>query len=165
MGQKELKPRVKSESQALSSLMALCAKAERSSGDARRLMRGWGVDSSSAERVLKRLVEERFIDDSRYATLYSREKINLNGWGLSKISSGLYNKGVSREIIEQTLQDIDMDTLYEKLLTKLQRRLTHVKYSNIYELKGKLLRYAASQGYNYSMATQAIDEITKSIKE
>ncbi len=160
MGQKELKPKVKSEAQALSSLMALCARAERSSGDARRLMSRWGVDSASAERVLKRLIEERFIDDSRYARLYLNEKINLNGWGANKISAGLYSKGVSREIIEHTLLDIDSEALYEKLLERLRRRVNHVKYNNIYELKGKLLRHAASQGYSYSMASQAIDEIT-----
>ena len=54
--------------------MRLCARAEKSEGDARRLMRGWGVAEKDAEQVLGRLVRDRFIDDSRYAEAFVREK-------------------------------------------------------------------------------------------
>ena len=60
-------PRTKTPEQALAALMRLCARAEKSEGDARRLMRGWGVAEKDAEQVLGRLVRDRFIDDSRYA--------------------------------------------------------------------------------------------------
>ena len=59
-------PRTKTPEQALAALMRLCARAEKSEGDARRLMRGWGVAEKDAEQVLGRLVRDRFIDDSDY---------------------------------------------------------------------------------------------------
>ena len=62
--------RTKTPEQALVSLMNLCAKSEKCTGDARRLMRGWGVAAADAEKVLQRLVNERFIDDSRYAEAF-----------------------------------------------------------------------------------------------
>ena len=77
--------RTKTAEQALVSLMNLCAKSEKCSADARRLMRGWGVSVADAERVLQRLVAERFIDDSRYAEAFVREKINLSGWGATTL--------------------------------------------------------------------------------
>ena len=66
-------PTKKSKEQALESLMRLCARAERSSGDAMRLMARWGVASSDRHEVLQRLLSERFIDDRRYAEAYIRE--------------------------------------------------------------------------------------------
>ena len=57
----------KSAQQALSSLMRLCARAERSSGDAKRLMATWGVAEGERAAVLQRLIKERFIDDERNA--------------------------------------------------------------------------------------------------
>ena len=42
-------PRTKTPEQALAALMRLCARAEKSEGDARRLMRGWGVAEKDAE--------------------------------------------------------------------------------------------------------------------
>lgn len=87
-----IKPRVaKSAAQALQSLMRECAKAEKSSGDARRLMARWEVAEDEREGVLSQLIEMRFIDDSRFAEAYTREKINLSGWGVRKISMELIN--------------------------------------------------------------------------
>ena len=64
--------RTKTPEQALSALMRQCARAERCSGDALRLMRRWGVTDDEARKVLARLVAERFIDDQRYADAYVR---------------------------------------------------------------------------------------------
>ncbi len=69
--------KTKSAEQALSSLMRLCARAEKSSGDVMRLMARWGVDSSQRDNILQRLLAEKFIDDRRFAAAYVREKINL----------------------------------------------------------------------------------------
>ena len=74
-------PRTKTPEQALAALMRLCARAERSEEDARRLMTRWGVAPADRERVLERLRRDRFIDDARYAEAFVRDKINLSGWG------------------------------------------------------------------------------------
>ena len=75
--------RTKTAEQALISLMRLCSRAERSSGDAKRLMATWEVPLQDRAGVLQRLKAERFIDDERYAMAFVREKVNLNGWVLS----------------------------------------------------------------------------------
>ena len=46
------KKKVKTPEQALAALMRLCARAEKSQEDARRLMRGWGLAERDAEGVL-----------------------------------------------------------------------------------------------------------------
>lgn len=90
------KKRDKTPDEALAALMRLCARAEKSEGDARRLMRGWGVAEKDAEQVLGRLVRDRFIDDSRYAEAFVREKLRLSGWGEYKIRTALQRKGFRR---------------------------------------------------------------------
>ena len=47
--------RAKTPEQALAALMRLCARAEKSQDDARRLMRGWGLAEREGEQVLARL--------------------------------------------------------------------------------------------------------------
>ncbi len=46
--------RDKTPQQALQSLMRMCARSERSSGDALRLMRRWGLGEEDARKVLAR---------------------------------------------------------------------------------------------------------------
>ena len=154
---RERKP--KTAQQALQSLMRLCARSEKSSGDALRLMQQWQVPQSERQGVLDKLLKDRFIDDGRYAEAYVREKSRLSGWGARKIAMQLRQKGVNQSVITEALKQLDSDAELPRLVEKLRRKARTTKYSSDYELRGKLLRYALSLGYDYDMATSAIDGI------
>lgn len=72
--------RDKTPEQAYAALIRLCARSEKSSGDALRLMQRWGVEPSARQGVLQKLLADRFIDDNRYAEAFVRDKIRLSGW-------------------------------------------------------------------------------------
>lgn len=151
---KERKP--KTAAQALESLMRLAARSEKSSGDVLRLLQQWGVPESERGGVLDKLIKNRFIDDRRYAGAYVREKSRLSGWGWRKISMQLRAKGVSQDIIKEALLEIDADDMQRTLQEKLRRKLNSVKASSDYELRGKLFRYALSQGFDYAEISEAV---------
>lgn len=153
--------RTKTPEQALAALMRLCARAEKSEGDARRLMRGWGVTEHDAEAVLARLVRERFIDDSRYAEAFVREKLRLSGWGEYKIRTALQRKGIRREVIDTALSVVDRTAMVERLAEQLARKARTVKYDTSYELKTKLIRYGLSLGYDYEAVLDAAAQLVK----
>ena len=123
-------PRTKTPEQALAALMRLCARAERSEEDARRLMTRWGVAPADREQVLERLRRDRFIDDARYAEAFVHEKINLSGWGARKIADAL-----------------------------LRRKVRTTRAATPYELKNKLIRYGLAQGYDYEAVRDAADAL------
>lgn len=153
---RERKP--KSAQQALQSLMRLCARSEKSSGDALRLMQQWQVPQAERQGVLERLVKERFIDDGRYAEAYVREKSRLSGWGARKIAMQLRQKGVSQAIIDEALGQLDSDVELPRLVEKLRRKIRTTKYTSDYELRGKLMRYALSLGFDYDIAQCAVED-------
>lgn len=159
------KPRTKSPEQALSTLMRMAARAERSSGDALRLMQRWGVEPAQRQAVLDKLVAMRFIDDSRYAEAFVRDKLRLSGWGAYKIRAALRAKGISAEIIDEALSQADGGQMRQRLSAMLQRKRRSVKYSTPYELKTKLIRYGSSLGYDFESVAEAVDELLKNEKE
>ena len=148
--------RTKTPEQALAALMRLCARAEKSTGDARRLMRGWGVAEAEAERVLAQLLRERFIDDTRYAEAFVREKLRLSGWGEYKLRSALQRKGIDRATIDAALGQIDRSGLAERLADKLVRKARTTRAATPYELKPKLIRYGLSLGYDYETVLDTV---------
>ncbi len=157
------KPRVKREksaTQALSSLMRLCARAERSTGDTKRLMATWGVPESERAGVLQRLIDDRFIDDRRYAEAFVREKSNLSGWGEYKIRAALMRKGVAAEIIAEALRQIDNAQNIERLHDKLSKRMRTVKYSSSYDLRNKLIRSGLSLGFSMDDVLHCVEQLT-----
>ena len=154
--------KTKTAQQALQSLMRLCARSEKSTGDALRLMRTWGVPEAEQRGVLNKLIADRYIDNRRYAEAYTREKSQLAGWGERKIAMQLRLKGVERETISAVLAELmEDDSRVERLHEKLTKKLRTVKATNDYELRGKLLRYALGLGYDYDMAAEVVDEVVK----
>lgn len=160
---KERKP--KSADEALQGLMRLCSRAEKSSGDALRLMRTWGVAESERGGVLSKLIEMRFIDDERYAEAYCREKVSVSGWGVRKIAQQLRLKGVADDIIARVTAEIDVESIIQNIESKLRRKLPSVKAKSEYELRGKLLRYGLGLGYDYDVVTQVIDKVCAEAQE
>ena len=154
--------KTKTAQQALQSLMRLCARSEKSSGDALRLMRTWGVPEGELRGVLDRLIADRYIDNRRYAEAYTREKSRLSGWGERKIAMQLRLKGVEKEVISAVLSElVDDEGKGERLRAKLERKMRTTKAANDYELRGKLLRYALGLGYDYDTAIAAVEEVAK----
>ena len=153
--------RTKTPEQALSALMRLCARAETSEGDARRLMRGWGLPEADAEKVLARLIQERFIDNTRYTDAFVREKLRLSGWGEYKLRAALQRKGVAREIVDEALSRIDRTGMTDRLAEQLARKARNTRAQTPYELKTKLIRYGLSLGYDYEAVLDAVSQFVK----
>jgi regulatory protein len=158
---KSVKPkRTKSPEQALSALMRLAARSEKSSGDALRLMQSWSVEPSARQGILQKLIDNKFIDDHRYAEAFVRDKINLSGWGAYKIKSALRAKGVSREVIESVVEPMLGETnMSERLEEMMQRKLRTLKYNSPYEAKTKLIRFAASRVYDIEQAIECASKV------
>lgn len=153
--------KTKSPEQALASLMRLCSRAEKSSGDARRLMARWGVSASERDGVLAKLIEMRFIDDSRFAAAYVRDRSRFGGWGTYKIRAGLKAKGVAEEVINEALAQLTDKNSEEQLLRQVERKAPKVKAANDYELKTKLIRFALSRGFEYDTVLAVVDQFMK----
>ena len=160
MEQKIKQPKTKTAEQALQSLVRMCARSERSSGDALRLMKRWGVADDAARKVLTKLQAERFIDDARYAEAFVRDKLNLSGWGAYKIKTTLRTKGVSKEIIDEVVAPmIEATDMKERLEDIMKRKLRTLKYSSAYDARTKLIRFAASRGYELDEAIECASKI------
>lgn len=98
----------------------------------------------------------------RYAEMFARSK-HSQKWGIVKIRNHLQMHGISSEIIEQALENIDTSQEIAILEEILRKKLPYLKAKTPLELKQKLLRYAIGKGYNYSTAAQAIKNIRQNL--
>lgn len=156
----------KTPQQALQSLMRMCARSERSSGDALRLMKRWGVTDEEARKVLARLQADRFIDDARFAEAFVRDKLNLSGWGAYKIKMSLRAKGVSGDIIEEVVAPMfEATDMEERLEDIMQRKMRTLKFSSPYDAKTKLIRFAVSRGYDMELVLRCASKIVKGVED
>lgn len=135
------------EKEALNKAAAYCSSAEHCTAEVMEKLRQWGMDGETSQKIVERLVKDRFISDERYAEAYARDKFRFSGWGKMKISMMLRSKGVEPEIISEALETIEMNEYYETLNSILKSKERSISYKNEYERRGKLVRYAAGRGF------------------
>lgn len=114
-------------------------------------------DKGAAEKILATLVEERYVDDRRYAEAYARDKSSIAGWGAVKIRYMLSAKGVDRNIITQALEEIDVKKADDRLKKLLENKYRTLKDDP--QWKMKILRFALGRGYSYD----DVNEVLKSL--
>lgn len=139
-------------------MRGLCSRREYCRQDImKKVLAALGGDADEAGRIMDRLVEEKYIDDLRYASAFARDKSSIAGWGATKIRYMLAAKGIDRETIAAALQEVDegkaSDRL-EKLLSAKVRSLKDEPQSRM-----KLLRFALGRGYQYDEAAEVIDRL------
>ena len=135
------------------------SRCEHCESEVREKLLGWGGSEEEADEIITYLIEERYIDNQRYANSYTRDKFRFNHWGKYKISMMLRSKDICNEIIEEALEQIDDEEYLEKLQQILRDKLRSLKYSSEYEKKGKLFKFAQSRGFESSAISKVIDSI------
>jgi regulatory protein len=139
--------------------MAICAGGEHSGGDIRRKLSSWGISGKDADEILQILVKENFINDKRYASAYISDKLRYNKWGKIKISSQLKLKGISDEIIKSSMNEIDEQRYQEMIKEVISSYRRRAKAKNQYDLKGKLMRFGLSRGYENHLLYDIINDL------
>jgi len=143
---------------ALSRAMSLCASNEHCSADIRARLESWGLKGEDAGRVIDLLVKENFINDKRYADAFVSDKFRHNKWGRVKIAALLRAKRLPPELIASALETLEEDQYRQTLREILasHRRVTRAK--SPFEMKGKLLRFGLSRGFESHILYDILNE-------
>jgi regulatory protein len=144
-------PRAYDLAQMLQKSEAFCAYQERSSHEVLEKLKRLGAQEGEIIQVINSLIENKFLDDERFAKAYVVGKLRIKHWGVNKIKQGLQLKRIDREIIDQAIQNMYHEENYFGILQDVAMR----KWQELYKEKDpwmrkqKLFRFLASRGFNY----------------
>ena len=145
------------EQEAYLQLAALCAQAEHCQQEMRDKMRRWGLDETVQNRIIDRLIKERYVDDERYARAFVKDKIRYNKWGRRKVQQALWMKRIDADIQQRVLDEIDEKEYLDILRPLLKQKRKSIKAESDYELNQKLLRFALGRGFGFDIIRQCLD--------
>lgn len=143
---------------ALNKGMAQCSRQELCCEDIRNKLLSWGIENNDAGKIIEILQKENFINESRYAAAFVRDKFKYNKWGKIKISAHLKNKKIASDIVGAAIDSIDHDQYVNLLRGLIENHKKTVRAKNQYDLKAKLLRYGLSKGFESSLLYDILNE-------
>lgn len=118
-----------------------------------------GYDEIAISESIKFLKEYNFLNDNSYTKMFIKDKLNTRG--SNKIKYELIKKGVSKEIIEKELLNVDREDEKTVALNLAKKKIVTIKKneSDNYKASGKLYRFLISKGYNYDVVKDVVKEV------
>lgn len=126
--------------------MRMLAQRERSEGEIRQKLHARQL-SEFADAVIQNLQAKDYLNDERFARLFTRDKINLKRWGPQRIRKELYLKGVEKAIIERVLETAFNQTDIQETITALVEKKLRGKSTITDKERQRIWNYLLRQGY------------------
>lgn len=145
--------------EALHRAAALCSSAEHCTADIREKLARWGVTEADSRTIIDRLVQERFIDEQRYAVAFVKDKFRFSGWGRIKMRYALQQKRIDGSDIDHALATLDEELYNDRLLELLQAKSRSIRDDDPEARRAKLFRFAASRGFESALIFNALKQV------
>ena len=136
-----------------------CAYQERCLEEVKTKLKAWKVQSRSMDKILGDLLKDDFINEERFARIYSSGKFRNNHWGKNKIIYELKKRKIPDLFIEIGLQEIDEEDYNKTLKYLIKRKNKEIRDENLYSRKRKLINYAKTKGYRFAHVENIIDDM------
>jgi regulatory protein len=110
--------------------------------------------------VLEELQKNRLVDDAEFARLFARSRLNNKPMGKRLLRRELWQKGISEEIVDQTLSEV----FEERSPAELARELAEKRQSRYAHLEGTLRKKRLGdlllrRGFDWSLVKEVVEEI------
>ena len=130
-------------------------------------LRKKGFDAEIIQKVVLELKDKKYLNDYTFAENFVRNRVERRKEGIVKITSELYKKGITREIIEEVTRSINenpknYENAYElgkSKFEKIQKRGD----SDQNKVKSKLFNFLRGRGFTSDVIFQVINDLMDEI--
>jgi regulatory protein len=140
-----------------------CAYQERTHEEVRQRLAKFFVLPDDAEIIISQLIEDKYLNEHRYAQTYAGGKFRVKKWGKNRILYELKRKNLSEYSIRSAMKEIK-ETDYRETLQKLaEKKLESLesKESTSLILKKKLATYLIQKGYEPELVWEMVEQVLK----
>ena len=115
-----------------------------------------GFDDKTIKKTITKLGEYGYVDDEKFAKNYFESLSSSQGKNV--IVSKLRAKGISKEIVDELIENVDEEKQLEQAILLAKRFLKNREKSP--KTKQKCLAHLIYKGYDYNVALEATKQAT-----
>ncbi|MCK4530878.1 MAG: RecX family transcriptional regulator [Candidatus Marinimicrobia bacterium] len=137
--------------------MGLLSLREHGSGELRTKLLQKGYEKAHIAEVLDYLKDKNYLNDERFAELYSEELIQRKQLGPMKVKEKLFQRGIALQVINSILlnydREIQIKNCYFHFIKKFKAKTTF----DTREEKAKAIRYLQGKGFSWDVIAVIIN--------
>ncbi|MEZ4984315.1 MAG: regulatory protein RecX [Saprospiraceae bacterium] len=137
-----------SKEEALKKIQKYCVYQDRCHSEVRSRLLDMGVFGDTLEEIMVLLIEDRFLDEERFARSYARGKFNMKQWGRQRITTELKRRRISDYCIKKALEEIDTEKYVSTIAQLAHQKFHHYRTRyDAYPAQQKTANWLVQRGY------------------
>lgn len=119
------------------------------------------ASSSTIDFVVKKLKDQKFLDDKEFASWWIEQRTVVKPTGLRIIKIELKRKGIGKELIEEILENTEHLVHNELEMARglVQKRINRYKGLERQKIYQRLGGFLSRRGFDYDTIKKTIDEV------
>lgn len=147
--------------EALARMEHYCAYRERCHREVVEKLREMRMIPQAIDAIVVRLIDENFLNESRFASAFVNGKFNQKGWGKMRLRRELKQRDISDYLIRQALSGIADDVYQDRFEYLAQKRWHALKgEGEILRRKKKFVDYFMYRGWETDRIYQYLESLT-----
>ena len=114
------------------------------------------ADENTIEVVVERLTRGGMLNDNNFAEMWVESRSTFKPRGRKALRIELRQKGITDDVIEESLAELDEGELAYRAASKQARKLKHLEWQ---DFRKKLYGYLARRGFNYDTISGIIPKV------
>lgn len=113
-------------------------------------------NSNNIENIIDKLIKNKMLNDYEYAKAFTHDKLLFTSLGPYRIKDELYQNGVDSNIINEVIENIDNDLLYDKINKQVKKIINSSKKRD--NLRNKIYANLVNKGFDMTMVINILNE-------
>ena len=122
-------------------------------------LKSYGLSDVLADEILIELIQNKYLDEERFARSFCSGKFKIKRWGRNKIAFELSKLKVPKSCISQAMLEID-DVDYNDVIKHLvNKKMALLKHKNTFVRKKKVVDYLLRKGYESELVWSYVHKL------
>ena len=140
-------------------LQHYCSYQDRCHKEVIEKLKTYKIKSSDLNQIVSNLINENFLNESRFSKSFVRGKFNIKNWGKVRIHNELKKRKISAYNISLGMKEINEIEYHKKLDYIFNKKLSSLDGINNISKKKKIISYLTYRGWERNLIYDKINEI------
>ena len=139
-----------------------CAYQERCHQEVKKKLRQIGAFRDDSDAVISHLIQNDYLNETRFAMLYVRSKFSIKKWGKKRIINELKQKKITSYNIDKALAQISEENYRMTFYKLAEKRWDHLKKNKepLLQRKKKWIKYLQYRGWENDLIFEKLNKLT-----
>ena len=145
----------------LHKIESYCSYQERCHIEVREKLRSFSLDSNEVDEIIVKLIGNNYLNEERFASLFSISKFHQKKWGKIRIVNELKARKISGFLISKAVKEIPMEEYYETFSKLSDHQWNVITEKNTIKKRKKFCDYLLRKGWESELVYAKVKDLEK----